>query len=90
MLGDIIGYLERREVAGLAEIAAALDTPPEAVQGMLDTLEKKGILARYQAPQGCGSPCRQCPGAELPLYCLASGRPAVATDPGSCRSRRQT
>jgi len=68
ILKQILDYLERHDLAGLSEIAGACGSSPDAVRSMLETLQRKRLVHRYQAPQGCGSSCRQCAQADAELY----------------------
>ena len=81
ILQDILAFLRARRVAGVAEIARAVDSTPEAVRSMLQTLEGKGLAHRCTLPSGCGTRCRQCGQAEMELYC--PGRQADDSVSGS-------
>ena len=72
ILQQILDYLRAHDVAGIHEIAHAVDSTPDAVRDMLHTLQRKGRVHRYRPPQGCGSSCRQCAQGELELYRLGS------------------
>lgn len=78
ILQQILDYLRAHDVAGIHEIARAVDSTPDAVCSMLQTLQRKGRVHRYRPPQGCGTSCRQCAQAELELYRLGA-----ATAPSS-------
>jgi hypothetical protein len=68
ILGRILDFLAAHRVASLGEIAAAVGSSPDAVQGMLDTLQRKGLVHRYQPQGGCGTTCRQCTQGTLEVY----------------------
>ncbi len=70
ILQQILDYLRAHDVAGIHEIARAVESTPDAVHNMLQTLQRKGRVHRYRPPQGCGTSCRQCAQAELELYRL--------------------
>ena len=88
ILGRILDYLRDRECAGIGEIARAVDSSPEAVRGMLQTLERRNHVHRLQTRAGCGSACRQCDQAAIELF--AAGPAPVTTGPSACdlRARR--
>jgi putative ferrous iron transport protein C len=68
MLSQIRQYLQQRGQVSLADIALHLDTPPEAVNGMLETLLRKGRVRRQLLNSACGSSCCQCDSAATALY----------------------
>jgi len=68
MLSQIKQYLQQRGQVSLADIALHLDTPPEAVNGMLETLLRKGRVRRQLLNSACGSSCCQCDSAATTLY----------------------
>lgn len=81
MLQRILDYLRAHDVAGVPEIARAVDSTPDAVRSMLQTLQRKGRVHRSVPPQGCGTQCRQCTQVEIELYRL--GRPMEAAPVGT-------
>jgi len=68
ILGRILDFLAAHRVASLGEIAAAVGSSPDAVRGMLDTLQRKGLVHRYEPEGGCGTTCRQCTQGMLEVY----------------------
>ena len=68
ILSKIKQYLQQQGQVSLAEIALHLDTPPEAVKGMLETLLRKGRIRRQQLSSACGSSCCKCDSAVTELY----------------------
>lgn len=90
ILGRILDYLNDHGYAAVGEIARALDSSPEAVRSMLQTLERKHRVHRWQVQAGCGSSCRQCHGVEVELY-AAGPPPADLIEPPACtvRDRRR-
>lgn len=68
MLSAIKRYLIQRRQATLADIAMHLDSPQEAVRGMLERWIRKGKVRRLQATASCGSSCRKCDPALTEFY----------------------
>jgi hypothetical protein len=68
MLSAIKRYLMQRRQATLADIAMHLDSPQEAVRGMLERWIRKGKVRRLQATSSCGSSCRKCDPALTEFY----------------------
>ncbi|HPE79854.1 MAG TPA: FeoC-like transcriptional regulator [Gammaproteobacteria bacterium] len=83
ILTRILGFLERRQVASLAEIAQAVGSTPDAVRNMLQTLQRKGLVHPYQPQGGCGSRCRQCAQGSAELYAHGAA-PVQAVDVTQC------
>ncbi len=69
MLNRILEYLKARNAACLSEIAAHLETDPDAVRPMLELLEARGRIRRISAgkPAGCGG-CTACRPDALTLW----------------------
>jgi len=68
ILGRILDFLAAQKVASLTEIAHSVGSSPDAVRSMLDTLQRKGMVHRYQPEGGCGSSCRQCAQGMIEVY----------------------
>ena len=68
ILGKILDFVAAHGAASLSEISAAVGSSPDAVRGMLDTLQRKGLVHRYQPQGGCGTTCRQCTQGALEVY----------------------
>jgi len=70
ILTRILDHLRMLRVASLGELARAVDAPPEAVESMLENLQRRGLIHRLEANSACGSGCRRClqPGSELYGY----------------------
>lgn len=60
MLSAIKRYLIQHRQASLADIAMHLDSPQEAVRGMLERWIRKGKVRRLRASTSCGSSCSSC------------------------------
>jgi len=68
ILSRLNEYLRQRGRASLADLAQGLDSTPEAVEGMLAILERKGKVRRLPPGSACGSGCCQCDPTVLTLY----------------------
>ena len=86
ILGRILDFLAAQKVASLSEIARAVDSSPDAVRSMLDTLQRKGLVHRFQPPGGCGSSCRECAQGEIEVYGHGA-RPGRSADVSLCEGR---
>ena len=73
ILRRVLQYVTQRGTATPAEIAHALESSPDAVRGMLGTLQQRGLVHRVRVHSACGTQCRQCGQAEVELY--APGAP---------------
>lgn len=86
ILARVLELLQQRKVASPDEIARVLNSSPDAARGMLQTLQRKGLVHRVQAQAGCGSSCSQCMQGSLEIY--ASGpAPNLTTGLGDCPGR---
>ena len=86
ILTRVLNLLEQRKVASPEEIARALNSSPDAVRSMLQTLQHKGLVHRVQAQAACGSGCNQCMQSAVEIY--ASGpAPVMAADLANCPGR---
>jgi predicted transcriptional regulator len=86
ILGRILDYLATHRVASLVEIATALDSTPDAVRGMLETLQRRGLVHAVRASADCGTRCRQCAAPDVEVY--AYGREvSQGLAAGPCGSR---
>ena len=73
ILTRVLHLLEQRKVASADEIARALNSSPDAVRSMLQTLQRKGLVHRVQAQADCGPGCNQCIQGAVEIY---AGGPA--------------
>ena len=64
ILGRVLDYLAANRVASPTQIAAGIGSTPDAVRGMLGTLQRRGLVRSA----GCGAGCRQCTEPELEMY----------------------
>lgn len=63
ILNRLHDYLQLHGRASARDLAHHLQASPTAVQGMLETLERKGVVRKAEMSDGCGG-CTRCgPGA---------------------------
>ena len=60
MLTEITAWLKERGSASVAELALHFEVEPAAMEGMLQTLERKGRVEKI-----CGGKCAGCKGCAL-------------------------
>ena len=84
ILQQVLALIEARRVIGVSEIAAEVGSSTDAVRSMLSTLQRRGLVHRHEAVQGCGSTCHQCAQAEVELY---GPGPAPVLQVAACSSR---
>ena len=65
---ELAHYLHDTRRAALRDLSHRFDTDPEALRGMLDTLERKGRVRRLPANTPCGGGCCQCDPASIEIY----------------------
>ncbi len=68
ILERLLDFLAAQKVASLTEIARQMDSSPDAVRSMLETLQRKGLVHRYRPQEGCGTGCRQCGQGTIEVY----------------------
>jgi len=83
ILGRILEFLAAHKVASLSEISRGVDSSPDAVRSMLDTLQRKGLVHRFKPAGGCGSSCRECAQGEIEVYAHGA-RPVRAVAVSLC------
>ena len=86
ILGRILDFLAAHQVASLAEIARSVDSSPDAVRSMLQTLQRKGLVHRFEPQGGCGSSCQQCGQGTIEVYGHGA-EPAQRVDVSLCEGR---
>ncbi|THF63254.1 FeoC-like transcriptional regulator [Pseudothauera rhizosphaerae] len=67
ILSRLTDHLRSHGRASLADLARALDTTPDALEGMLKLLERKGQVRRLEGAP-CPGGCCKCDPATLTLY----------------------
>jgi hypothetical protein len=88
MLSRLSTYLRERRRASVADMALALESTPEALGPMLDTLERKGRVRRIEGEPGCGSTCCKCDPATVALYEWAGAAATQAAGVGRSGARQ--
>jgi len=68
ILSELRNYLIRHKRAALIDMARHFDTDPDALRGMLATLEHKGRVRKLPAGTSCDSSCCGCDQTGLELY----------------------
>lgn len=68
ILSRVSDYLKQRKRASVTDMALGLDTAPDALKGMLATLERKGRIRRLAVGSGCANGCCKCDPKTLELY----------------------
>lgn len=67
ILSRVNDYLKQHRRASVTDMALGLDAAPEALKGMLATLERKGRVRRLPAGTACTGCCKCDPNA-VELY----------------------
>jgi Mn-dependent DtxR family transcriptional regulator len=67
ILSRVNDYLRQHKRASLVDLAHGLDAAPDALQGMLATLERKGRVRRLPTGTSC-SGCCKCDPYAVELY----------------------
>lgn len=67
-------YLRLHGRANVPELASHLQASPTAVKGMLETLERKGVVRKTDMTDGCGG-CTRCGPGATSFYEWAGDRP---------------
>jgi Mn-dependent DtxR family transcriptional regulator len=68
ILTRISDYLRRHGRASVTDMSCGLDTAPDALTGMLSTLERKGRVRRLPGGTSCGKSCGKCDPHAVELY----------------------
>jgi putative ferrous iron transport protein C len=68
ILSDLTGYLTERRRAPLTDLATRFEVEPDALRGMLSTLERKGRVRRIANGAACSSGCGKCDQATVETY----------------------
>jgi putative ferrous iron transport protein C len=68
ILSELAAYLAERRQAPLADLAARFDVSPDAVRGMLATLERRGRVRRLAVGAACSSGCAKCDPSLMESY----------------------
>lgn len=68
MLIELMRTLQQHHRSSSIDLAHALDSTPEAVEGMLERLVLKGKVKRLPAGTACGGGCNKCDITQVKLY----------------------
>lgn len=68
ILSDIKKYLQSHGSVALADIAIHFDAEPDAVRGMLEVWERKGMVEKNFVSASCGDNCKQCDITAVEIY----------------------
>ena len=68
ILSDLTGYLTERRRAPLIDLATRFEVEPDALRGMLTTLERKGRVRRIANGAACSGGCGKCDQATVETY----------------------
>ena len=68
ILQRLLDFLAVQRVASLDELARELDSSPDAVRSMLETLQRRGLVHRLRPQGGCGTSCQQCGQGTLEVF----------------------
>lgn len=68
ILSELTGYIERHRRVALLDMVHRFGASPDAVRGMLATLERKGRVRRVEGGAACSSSCGKCDQATLETY----------------------
>ncbi len=68
ILSELTGYLARHRRVALIDMAHRFEASPDALRGMLATLERKGRVRRLEGGAACASSCGKCDTASLETY----------------------
>lgn len=68
ILSKVSEYLRQHRRASLVDMAHGLDATPEALEGMLEALVRKGRVRRLPSGSSCGNTCCKCDSTAAELY----------------------
>ncbi len=68
ILSELTGYLAEYRRAPLIDLATRFDASPDAVRGMLATLERRGRVQRIANGAACESGCGKCDQSQVETY----------------------
>ncbi|MBK1716268.1 FeoC-like transcriptional regulator [Thiocystis violacea] len=68
IVSELSAYLRDHRRAALLDLSNRFDSDPEALRGMLGTLERKGKVRRLPANTPCGGGCCKCDPATIEIY----------------------
>ena len=68
ILSRVSDYLKQHRRASVVDMAYGLGASPDALKGMLATLERKGRVRRLPSGTACGGGCGKCDPNSVELY----------------------
>ncbi len=68
IITELSAYLRDSGRAALRDLSHRFDADPEALRGMLGTLERKGRVRRLPGNTPCGGGCCSCDPASIEIY----------------------
>ena len=68
IISELSRYLQSRGRVALRDLSNRFDASPEALRGMLATLERKGRVRKLPAGSSCGDSCCRCDSASVEIY----------------------
>ncbi len=68
ILSRVNDYLRQHKRASVTDMAAGLDTQPEALRAMLSALERKGRVRRLPPGTACSGGCGKCSPQSVELF----------------------
>lgn len=68
ILSELTTYLSSHRRVALKDLSHRFGSSPEALRGMLATLERKGRVRRILGASGCGGGCCHCDPTTLEAY----------------------
>ena len=80
ILSDLTAYLAQHRRVALIDMAHRFGSSPDALRGMLATLERKGRVRRLAGGAACASSCGKCDTSALETYEWLGGVPGAAAD----------
>lgn len=68
IISELSQYLRDNHRAALRDLSYRFDADPDAVRGMLGTLERKGRVRKLPANTPCGGGCSSCDPTSVEIY----------------------
>jgi hypothetical protein len=68
IITELSDYLRETHRAALLDLSHRFDVDPDALRGMLATLERKGRVRKLPANTPCGGGCCNCDPATIEIY----------------------
>ena len=65
---EVSRYLQTQGRAALRDLSSRFDANPDALRGMLSTLERKGRVRKLPANTACGGGCTSCDPTSIEIY----------------------